>query len=196
MNSSFFQTKDSLIEEMKLASAIKHRTIYLTEDVDDDIMFKADYFIDKIVRDDIQEGVDKSTPIKLIINSYGGSIYDGLGLIAKIEHMQENGYEFHGEVPSYAMSMGSALLQVCKHRVARRYATILYHTPLSGMNGTLSDMQTSMDEMHRLWELMKSISLKHTKMTKEFLDSMYERNKDFYMTPEEALKYGIIDEIL
>jgi len=193
---NFFQTKDSLIEEMKLNSAIKYRTIYLTEDVGDDIMFKVDYFIDKIVRHDTKSGVIKPEPIKLIINSYGGSIYDGLGLISKIEHMQENGYEFHGEVPSYAMSMGSALLQICKRRSARRYATILYHTPLSGMQGTLSEMQTSMDEVHRLWELMKSISLKHTKMTSEFLDSMYDRNKDFYMTPQQALEYGIIDEIL
>jgi len=193
---NFFQTKDSLIEEMKLNSAIKNRTIYLTEDVSDDIMFKADYFIDKIVRYDKKSGVVRPDPIKLIINSYGGSIYDGLGLISKIEYLQENGYEFHGEVSSYAMSMASAILQVCKCRYARRYSTILYHTPLSGMQGTLSDLQTSMDETHRLWELMKSISLKHTKMTAEFLDSMYDRNKDFYMTPQQALEYGIIDEIL
>jgi ATP-dependent Clp protease protease subunit len=193
--------KDNLIEEMKLNSALKRRTIYITEDINDDIMFKVDYMIDRIIRADeelIKKGkITKPEPIKLIINSYGGSIYDGLGLISKIEYLQEEkGYEFHGEVPAYAMSMGSSLLSICKKRVARRYATILYHTPLSGTHGSLSDMQTSMDEVHRLWRLMKTISMKHTNMTEEFLDSMYDKNKDFYMTVEEAMEYGVIDEIL
>jgi len=191
------QMKDNLIEEMKLTSALEHRIIYVTEDIDDEIMFKTDYFIDRIIRQDIEDGVEKTEPIKLIINSYGGSIYDGLGLISKIEYLQEEkGYEFHSEIASYSMSMGSAISQVCKYRTARRYATILYHTPISRMYGSLSQMQTDMDETNRLWKLMKKITMKHTKMTEAFLDSMYDRNKDFYMSTEEALEYGVIDQIL
>ena len=194
---NLLQMKDNLIEEMKLTSALEYRTIYLTEGVDDEIIFKADYFIDRIIRQDAEDGVEKPEPIKLIINSYGGSIYDGLGLISKIEYLQEeNGYEFHSEIASVAMSMASSISQICKHRTARRYATILYHTPISGMYGSLSQMQTDMDETNRLWKLMKKITMKHTKMTEAFLDSMYDRNKDFYMSTEEALSFGVIDEIL
>ena len=194
---SLFQTKDGLIEEMKLAAALEYRTIYLSEEVGDDIIFKIDYFIDRILRQDEIDEVENPEPIKLVINSYGGSIYDGLGLISKIEYLQEQkGYEFHSEIPAYSMSMGSAISQVCKYRTARRYATILYHTPLAGAMGSLSDMQTTLDEVHRLWVIMKKISTNHTKMTDEFLESMFETNKDFYMTPEQALEYGIIDEIL
>lgn len=197
MNTNYFQTKDSLVEEMKLVAALEHRTIYLTEDVDDEIMFKADYFIDRIIRHDKEIGIENPEPIKLVTNSYGGSIYDGLGLISKIEYLQENtNYEFHSEIPSYSMSMSSAIGQVCKYRTARRYATILYHTPLSSMMGSLSDMQTALDETHRLWKVMKQITMKHTKMTEDFLDDMFHRNKDLYMSVEDALKYGIIDEIL
>lgn len=190
--------KDALVEEMKLTSAIEHRCIYLSEDVDDDIIFKIDYFISRIIRMDEEDGLSPSQtkPIKIIVNSYGGSIYDGLGLISRIEYLQEQGYEFHSEISSYSMSMGSAVSQICKHRTARRYATILYHTPISGLRGTLSDMDTQMKETQRLWELMKSISLKHTRMTPEYLESMFHSNKDFYMTPEQALELGVIDEIL
>lgn len=190
--------RDALVEEMKLSSAIDNRCIYLSEDVDDDIIFKIDYFISRIVRIDESEGITPhdAKPIKIIVNSYGGSIYDGLGIISKIEYLQEQGYEFHSEIPAYSMSMGSAISQVCKYRTARRYATILYHTPMSGMRGTLSDMDTQMKETHRLWELMKDISLRHTKMTPEYLDSMFQSNKDFYLTPQQALELGVIDDIL
>lgn len=186
--------KDQIVEEMKLSSALKHRFIYLTEDVDLDACFKLNYYLDRIVRLDEKNGIKE--PITIDISSFGGSIYDGLSSISRIEKMIEDGYEIISIIDAYAMSMGSAISQVCSKRYARRYTTILYHQPSSYAVGTLSEMRTQFNETQRLWNLMKYITKKHTKMTEEYLESMFNNNKDVYITAEEALELGIIDEII
>lgn len=186
--------RDSTIEEMKMTSAIKHRTIYMCEDVTEDACFKLNYYLDRIERLDKQTNTKE--PITIIISSFGGSIYDGLSSIARVEKMVEDGYEIISIIDAYAMSMGSALSQVASKRYARRYSTILYHQPSSYQQGTYSELEIKLAETKRLWELMKDISKRHTFMTEEYLDSLYKGNKDVYLTPEQCLEMGIIDEII
>ena len=110
--------------------------------------------------------------------------------------MIEDGYEIISIIEGVAMSMGSAISQTCSKRYARRYSTILYHQVSSGTRGTFAEMEVSTEETKRLWELMKQITVKHTKMTESYLNEIYKTNRDFYMSPELALSLGVIDEIL
>ena len=186
--------KDGLIEEMKLQSAIKHRIIYLSEDVTDDVCFKLNYHLDRIVRMDEKSNIKE--PITIVVSSFGGSVLDGLSYIARIEKMVEDGYEIISIIDGYAMSMGSQLTQVCSKRYARRYSTILYHQMSAGTSGTIAEMETKFKWFNTLEDISKKITLKHTKMTEEYYDNMKKSNTDLYLTAEEALELGIIDEIL
>ena len=196
MNMSMFGFKDTVIENMKLASALKYRTIYLCETVSDDACFKLNYFLDRLVRIDNKKGTKEK--ITIVVDSFGGSIYAGLSSISRVEKMKEDGYIVETIVDGKAMSMGSALSQCGTkgHRKAMRYATFLYHQPSSYTVGTLKEMITDVDEVKRLWELMKDISKRNTDLTEEILEDMYNENKDVYFTPEEMLELGVIDEIL
>ena len=186
--------RDNVVEEMKMTSAIKYRTIYMSESVTDDSCFKLNYYLDRIAR--LDEKSEIKEPITIVISSFGGSLYDALSCISRIEKMVEDGYEIISIIDGYAMSAGSAISQACSKRYARRYSTILYHQLSSYTMGTLAEMSVQHEENKRLWNLMKTITKKHTLMSDEYLDSIFNQNKDVYMTPEEALKLGVIDHIL
>jgi ATP-dependent Clp protease protease subunit len=186
--------RDNIVEEMKVTSATRHRTIYMSETVTDDSCFKLNYYLDRIARIDKIEG--KKEPITIVVSSFGGSLYDALSVISRIERMIEDGYEIVSIIDGYSMSAGSAISQVCSKRYARRYSTILYHQLSSYTAGTLAEMSVQHKENERLWELMKEITKKHTKMTDEYLDNIFNANKDVYLTPQQALELGVIDEIL
>lgn len=189
-------TTGKISDEMKIASALKHRTIYLCDDVNRDSCFELNYYLDRIMRIDKENKVDKFEPITIHINSFGGSVYDGLGCISRIESMIEMGYEIVSIVDSYAMSMGSFISQVCSTRKAYRYATFLYHQVSSGTCGTTASMENDVKETRRLWEVVKNITLNHTKFTSRKLNKIHQENKDCYYTAKEMLELGVIDEII
>ena len=187
---------DSLIDDMKYTSATKYRTLYISEDVEEAPIFKLNYYLDRYVRLDAKEGTKE--PITIIISSFGGSVYEILSSISRIERMQEDGYIIKTIIDAKAMSCGSLISSVGSkgHRYANRYATILYHQVSSASWGTLAEMEVGVEETQRLWKLMKEITLKHTDVTDEWFESLKERNRDLYLTPEQCLELGIIDHIL
>jgi len=190
--------KDNVVEEIKITSALKNRTIYLSEDVEEDAIFKLNYYLDRIVRLDEKENLSEKEPITIIISSFGGSVYEILSTISRVERMKENGYIIKTIVDAKAMSCGSLLSQIGSkgYRYAHRYATLLYHQISSATWGSLADMEVGMEETNRLWELLKDITVRHTNVSEEWFDNLKERNRDLYLSPKEALELGIIDEIL
>jgi len=188
--------KDAIVEEMKVNSALKHRVIYMAEDVDDDSVFKLNYYLDRILRIDAKDGTKE--PITIIISSFGGSVYEILSSISRLEKMQEDGYIIKTIVDAKAMSCGSLLSQCGSkgYRYANRYATLLYHQVSSATWGTLADMEVGVEETQRLWDLLKEITLKHTNVSDEWFEGLKVRNRDLYLTPKQCLELGIIDEIL
>lgn len=190
--------QDKIIEEIKINNVLKHRTIFMTDVVDSESMFKFCYYLDRIKRQDIQNGVKKEDlkPITIIYNSFGGSIYDGLGAISKLESMMNYGYTIISQIQSYAMSMGNALALVATKRIAGIHSRIMIHQPSSSTWGKLQDMEDDVEETLKLWERMKTIITKYSKVTNEQLEEIKKTRRDWYMWSEEALKLGIIDEIL
>lgn len=185
---------DRFLEEMKMNSALRDRRIFVSEEVDRESMFKACYLLDRLVELDKSEG--KKNDIEIIIDSYGGYIYHGLALIAKIESLKESGYKIITTVNSVAMSMGFMLLLSGSERRGLKHSRIMCHQPSSASWGTLQDMEESVEETLALWNRLKELIIKYTNITNEQLEDIKSRKYDWFMWSEEALELGVIDTII
>jgi len=132
-------------------------------------------------------------PIKLYINTYGGSIYDGLALINVIQHSTTPVYTI---CSGSAMSMGLPILLAGSKRIAYKYSTILYHEASTMCWDKLTTIKQDLKEVERLQSVIDKMILDKTKILKEKLDDVKDKKIDWYIPADEALKLGIIDEIL
>jgi len=194
MSEMGFVYQDRILDEMKMSAALRDRRIFISEEVDRNSMFKACYLLDRLSELDKQDG--KKKDIEIIIDSYGGYIYHGLALISKIESLREDGYKIITTVNSVAMSMGFMILLCGSHRQGLRHSRIMCHQPSSASWGTLQDMIEGTEETLALWNRMKELILKYTKITDEQLEDIKSRKYDWFMWSSEALELGVIDEII
>jgi ATP-dependent Clp protease protease subunit len=135
----------------------------------------------------------KRVPIDLIINSNGGSVYDGLGLINVMENSKT---PVHTYVYGLAASM-SLLIAVAGHkRFAGRLSTFMYHSVSTHIDGHLEHLKNRVDETQRLQDIYDAYILSKTNLQVEELDGVKEHQRNWYMSPEEALSFGIIDSIV
>lgn len=185
---------DPMQMDMEIKYVTKFRTITLYDEVTRESMFKCLYWLEKLVASDKLTGT--KLPITIQIDSYGGYCYHGLSLISRIEQLVEEGYEIIGVCAGVAMSMGSAILNVCSTRKIYRYGTVLIHQVSAGSWGKYQDMKESLEETKRLNDLLMALYLKRTKLTQEQLTDLIVRKLDWHISAEEALKYGVVDEII
>jgi ATP-dependent Clp protease, protease subunit len=95
-----------------------------------------------------------------------------------------------------ASSMGAVLLAAGTKgkRFALPNSRIMIHQPLGGYSGQATDVRIHAEEMMKVKDRLVAIMAKHTGKSKETLEKDMER--DYFMSAEEAKKYGIVDEIL
>lgn len=138
---------------------------------------------------------DKKEPIYLYINSNGGSIVHGLAIYDTMKHIEAPVYTV---CTGLAASMGAFLLSCGEKRSALKHSQILIHQPLiSSRNGFAekeSQLRRIANNLQKNRELLESIMAENTKQPIEKLHKDCER--DNWMSAEEALKYGLIDEII
>jgi ATP-dependent Clp protease protease subunit len=132
-------------------------------------------------------------PIKLYIDSYGGAVYQILGCISIIENSKT---PIHTIATGVAMSCGFMLLISGHKRYCYKYSTPLYHQVSSVKWGKLKDLEEDLEETKRLQKILEKLTLEKTKITKQKLKQVFEGKRDWYMTPIEAKKLGVVDEIL
>ena len=179
--------------ELRIASARNRRQIFLNEDIQENSIFEVMYHLERIEHLDKLEGTKK--PIEIIITSGGGSVFDGYGLISKIEYLKDNGYEIIMTVPSYACSMAFDLLIVGSKRRAGRYAKFMLHTGYTRLGGDLQTIEEQYEEYNKEWQIAVDLYTKYTKLTVEEIDAIKRGKKDKWFTAKEALENGVIDEI-
>ena len=185
---------DRFLDEMKINSALRDRRIFINEEITEDSMFKACYLLDRLVELDKHDGIKKD--IEIVLDSPGGYIYYGMSLISKIISLRENGYKIIGTVNSIAMSMAFMILLCCSDRRGLKHSRIMCHQPSSAAWGTLQDMEESVEETLALWNRMKELIIKYTKITDDQLEDIKSRKYDWFMWSEEALELGVIDQII
>lgn len=131
--------------------------------------------------------------IQMLMSTYGGCVYDGLSLYDAIKNSKtEVDITCFGKI----MSMGIVLLLSAKTRKAYRNTTFMIHEMTSGYLGKLADMENDLNESKRLQKTLWDIITSETKITQKQLDDIYEKKKDWYLSAEEALEYGLITEII
>lgn len=146
--------------------------------------------------DDQQEEVTNGylrNPIRLVINSSGGTTYDGLGIIGAIEISKT---EVHAVGLGCIMSSALDVFAACHHRAAHRLATFMYHSLRSVSEGEVEKQVTDVNESLRMQSEGDKFLLSKTKLPKKKLDEIKKKKDDWYFTAAEALKYGVVDEIL
>ena len=139
------------------------------------------------------EAENQEKDIFLYINSPGGYITAGLGIYDTIHYIKPDVVTI---CMGQASSMGALLLAggAPGKRSALPHSRIMIHQPLGGAEGQASDIIIQADEIARLRSSINKILSKATKQTIKRIEKDTDRNN--FMSPEEAKKYGIIDNIL
>ena len=166
---------------------LRERIIFLGEPVTND---SANRIVAQLL---FLEAEDPEKDIYLYINSPGGSVYDGLGIFDTMQHIKP---DVHTVCVGLAASMGAFLL--CAGSKGKRssllHSRIMIHQPLGGARGQASDIRIQADEILFLKSrLNQELSLR----TGQPIERIEEdTDRDFFMSPSEALDYGIIDSVL
>ena len=166
---------------------LKDRIIFMGEQVQDDM---ANTVIAQML---FLESEDPDKDINLYINSPGGSITAGLAIYDTLQYIKP-------DVSTICMgqstSMSALLLAAGTKgmRYALPHARIMIHQPLGGVQGQATDIEIEAKEILRTKETIHRILAKHTGQPIERIQRDTER--DFFMSSEDALKYGIIDKII
>ena len=186
----------NLNDDIKLVD-MTTRTIYLNTGVDSNSVTDAVIAILKINEfDDEQEVKLKNyerQPIKLVVDSYGGSVYDGISMVTAISTSKT---PVHGYCHSKAMSMGFLIYISTHKRFAGKYATFMSHQLSGGHYGTNQDLVESANETNKLNDMLMKITTKRTKITKKQLKEKNRLKQDWYIVGKEAVELGIVDELI
>ena len=166
---------------------LKERIIFLGTAIDDMV---ANLIIAQLL---FLESEDPTKEIYIYVNSPGGLITSGLAIYDTMQYVKPPVATI---CTGQAASMGAVLLTGGEKgkRYALPHARVLIHQPLGGAQGQATDIDIQAREILRMREEINSIIVKHTGQEMEKIRQDTER--DFFMTAEQALKYGIIDQIV
>jgi ATP-dependent Clp protease protease subunit len=136
---------------------------------------------------------DREAPIQMYINSLGGAIYSGMAIY---DTMQVIPNPVSTLAVGVTASFGTVLLTAGTkgQRYALPNATIHMHQPLGGVTGQATEIEIQAREILRLKSRLSEIMSLHTGQTLEVIENDTER--DFYMTAEQAVKYGLVDQVM
>jgi ATP-dependent Clp protease protease subunit len=166
---------------------LRERIVFLGQEVDDQI---ANLIISQML---YLEAQDPDKDICLYINSPGGMAYAGMAIYDVIQHVRP-------DVSTICVGMGmSAAAMVLSggargKRLALPNARIMIHQGSAGARGAPSDMEIQLREVLAITRRMAEIIAHHSGRSVEQVAADIDR--DYFMTPEEAMEYGLIDAII
>ncbi|MFH1480654.1 MAG: ATP-dependent Clp endopeptidase proteolytic subunit ClpP [Pseudomonadota bacterium] len=166
---------------------LKDRIVFLGNQVHDDM---ANTIIAQLL---FLESEDPDKDISLYINSPGGSVTAGLAIYDTMQYIKP---DLATICMGQATSMGALLLAagVKGKRYSLPNARIMIHQPLGGAQGQATDIDIQAREILKIKKTIHELLAKHTGQPIERIRQDTER--DFFMTCDEALEYGIIDRII
>ena len=139
------------------------------------------------------EREDPDKDIQLYIHCPGGIISAGLAIYDTMQLIRP---DISTICVGLAASMGTLLL--CSGAKGKRFtlpnATIHMHQAVGGAQGQAADIEIAAREIMRLQDIIRRILVKHTGQPLEKV--IHDTDRDFYLNPEQAVEYGIVDEIL
>lgn len=164
----------------------------------DRIIFLGDAISDSLANSVIAQllflaSIDDKKPIKLYINSPGGSVTDGLAIYDTMQHIKA---PVHTIAVGQAASMAAVLLSggAKGHRYVLPHAETMIHQPWAGVQGQASDIKIKAEQVLRVKDLINKILSKNSGQTLAKVEN--DTDRDFHLTAEEAVKYGLVDKII
>lgn len=139
------------------------------------------------------ESIDPKRDIQIYLNTPGGSVYAGLGIYDTMQYITPDVATI---CTGMAASMGAVLLCAGTEgkRTALKHARVLIHQPMGGAQGQASDIEITAREIQKLKKELYDIIAEHSHQT--YKKIWNDADRDYWMTSEEAKKYGMIDEVL
>jgi ATP-dependent Clp protease protease subunit len=166
---------------------LKEHIIFIGAPIDDNI---ANLAIAQLL---YLEKEDPGKDVVMYINSPGGSVSAGLAIYDTMQFVR-------CDVATYCIGLSASIAAVLLaagtkgKRYALPHSTILLHQLSAGFSGQASDIDIHAREVLRLKKVLNEVFVEHT--GKDYATIEKDTDRDFFMTPEEAVEYGIIDEII
>lgn len=166
---------------------LKERIIFIGTPIDD---YVASLTIAQLL---FLQSEDPNKDISIYINSPGGSVSAGLAIYDTMQFVKP-------DVSTICVGMAASMAQVllCAGAKGKRFALpnsrIMMHQPLGGTQGQATDIEIYTKEMLRIRDTLYGIIQKHT--GKDYDTIKKDADRDNYMSPQEALDYGLIDKIM
>ena len=166
---------------------LKERIIFIGTPIDDNVSSLA------IAQLLYLEADNQDKDIYMYINSPGGSVTSGFGILYTMNYVKP---QIHTICLGQAASMAAVLLSVGQKgkRSALENSRIMIHQPLGGVQGQATDIEIHTKEILYLRHKLNTIMSNNTGKTIKQIEA--DTNRDNFMSSKEALKYGIIDQIL
>lgn len=166
---------------------LKDRIVFLGSEVNDDVanLITAQFLF--------LESEDPEKEIAFYINSPGGSITAGLAIYDTMQFIKP---PVSTLCLGQAASMGSLLLAAGQkgRRYALPHSRIMIHQPLGGAQGQATDIDIQAREILRMREELNNLFVKHTGQSLRKIEK--DTDRDLFMGPEQAVEYGIVDEVI
>lgn len=139
------------------------------------------------------DSTDPGKDISIYINSPGGSVYAGLGIYDTMQYVAS---DVSTLCTGMAASMAAVLLVSGEKgkRFALRHSRVMIHQPMGGAQGQASDIEITAREIRKLKDELYNIISEHSGQPFEKVER--DSDRDYWMTSQEALDYGMIDRIL
>ena len=166
---------------------LKDNIIFVGSAIDDDV---ANLVIAQLL---FLEAEDPEKDIQLYINSPGGSVTSGLAILDTMRYIRPNVSTL---CIGQAMSMAAVLLAAGEKgkRLALPNSRIMLHQPHGGIQGTASDIEIHTREILRLRERIITLLASYTGKSPEEIN--IDADRDFVLTAQEAVKYGLVDQVI
>ncbi|MFC2096194.1 ATP-dependent Clp endopeptidase proteolytic subunit ClpP [Bacteroidota bacterium] len=139
------------------------------------------------------ESTDPSKDIQIYMNTPGGGVHAGLGIYDTMQYINP---DIATICTGMAASMGAVLLAAGTpgKRSALTHSRVMIHQPMGGAQGQAADIEITAREIQKLKKELYDILAKHSGSTFKKIEK--DSDRDYWMTAEEAKKYGMIDEVL
>ena len=165
---------------------LRERIVFLGGPIDDET---ANLVIAQLL---FLEAEDQKKDISLYINSPGGSVTATLAMVDTMNHVKPS-----VSTVCVGMAASGAAILLSSGEKGKRYALpnaeIMIHQPHGGAEGQATDIEITAKQIVKLRERLNKILAKNTSQTLEKVEKDVER--DFFMTADEAKKYGIVDQV-
>jgi len=166
---------------------LKERIIFIGMPIDDEV---SNLIIAQML---FLQAEDSEKDINIYINTPGGVVSAGLAIYDTMQYLKS---PITTICIGQAASFGAILLAAGAKgkRYALPNARIMIHQPLGGAQGAATDIEIQTKEIMRMKRLLNEVLSKHTGQPLAKIEK--DTDRDFYMSAQEALEYGIVDEVI